>query len=77
MTVSHVELARLPVLVDSEHGADVSAKNQDGWTPLHRAFDWHLSEDHVELAQFLVEHGCRLGRVSKGQGRVDSAAIGR
>jgi len=45
----HVDLARMLV----EHGADVSAQEEDGWTALHWASDY----GHVDLAQMLVEHG--------------------
>jgi hypothetical protein len=51
MTVSHVELARL--LVDSEHGADVSAKNQGG---VDSAASGVVRRSFKTL-QFLVEHG--------------------
>jgi ankyrin len=36
-----------------EHGADVSAKDEYGLTPLQCA----LSGDHMDLAWFLVKHG--------------------
>jgi len=36
-----------------EHGADVTACDRSGLTPLHRA----AYSGHVDLAQFLVEHG--------------------
>jgi len=36
-----------------EHGANVSAKDKFGSTPLHEA----SSQGHVDLAQFLVKHG--------------------
>jgi ankyrin repeat protein len=35
-----------------KHGADVTAQNRDGMTPLHQASQ-HGNEDH---AQFLAEH---------------------
>jgi len=45
----HVEVAQLLV----EHGADTTAQDQDGWTPLHFA----LRNGHVEIVRFLVERG--------------------
>jgi hypothetical protein len=36
-----------------EKGADVNAKNNDGWTPLHDA----AGHDHVDFARLLVENG--------------------
>jgi len=45
----YVDLARLLV----EHGADVTAQDTDGSTPLHSA----SAMGSVDLARFLVEHG--------------------
>ena len=36
-----------------KHGADVNAKGECGYTPLHMACQW----GHVELAKILIEHG--------------------
>jgi ankyrin repeat protein len=36
-----------------QHGADTTARADDGSTPL----DLALQHDHVGLARFLVEHG--------------------
>ena len=45
----YVDIARIL----SEHGADVIAQDQDGWTPLH----WASMSEDVDLAQILVEYG--------------------
>jgi ankyrin repeat protein len=45
----HVEVASVLV----EHGADVSAKGQDGDTPLHHALDG----GHIDVTKFIIEHG--------------------
>jgi ankyrin repeat protein len=44
-----LDLARLLI----KHGADVTAWNNNGWTPLHRA----VQQGSVDLARLLVEHG--------------------
>jgi len=48
----HVEVAQLLV----EHGADTTAQDQDGWTPLH----FVSQNGHVEIVWFLVECGADL-----------------
>jgi ankyrin repeat protein len=39
-----------------EHGAEVSAKDKRGSTPLHRAAE----HNRIDLARFLVEHGADM-----------------
>ena len=39
-----------------EHGADITTRDADGWTPLH----WASAVGHVGLAQLLVEHGAEV-----------------
>ena len=34
-----------------EHGADVNAKDNDGWTPLHVGTYW----EHLEICELLME----------------------
>jgi len=38
-------------------GADVKAKDNDGWTPLHFA----SKEDNIEIAKLLIEKGADVG----------------
>jgi len=45
----YVDVARILI----KHGADVAARDEDGWTPLHQASEW----GHVDVAQLLIEHG--------------------
>jgi len=45
----HLEVAQFLV----EHGADPTAQEENGSTPLHLA----LQNGHLEVALFLVEHG--------------------
>jgi ankyrin repeat protein len=45
----HVEVAKLLL----EHGADLNAKNESGWTPLHKAAFW----GRVDIVATLLEHG--------------------
>ncbi len=47
--IGHVKVVRILV----EHGADTTAQNKNGWTPLHSA----SLNGHVEVARFLVERG--------------------
>ena len=35
------------------HGADIDARGENGWSPLHMAYQW----GHVELASILIEKG--------------------
>ena len=53
-----------------EHGADVAAQDEDGWTPLH----WASSGGHIDLARLLIEHGASA-TAQDGDG-VDPAAFG-
>jgi len=46
---SRVDVARLLI----EHGADATAQNKDGTTPLHRASE----RGDVDVARLLIEHG--------------------
>jgi ankyrin repeat protein len=39
-----------------EHGADVNAKDDYGWTPLH----WASTKGHVHVAKELLEHGADI-----------------
>ena len=41
------------------HGADVNARGENGWFPLHMAFQW----GHVDLAELLVEKGADVACV--------------
>ena len=41
---------------DIEDGADVNAKNVDGWSPLHRAASW----GHKEIAELLIAKGANV-----------------
>jgi ankyrin repeat protein len=54
---SHVEVARLLV----EHGSDVSARDEKGWTPLHSM----SLNGRMDLARFLVEHGADVAALDK------------
>ena len=45
----HVEVVQCLV----KHGADPTAQDKDGWTPLHSV----SQEGQVEVAQFLIKHG--------------------
>ena len=44
-----------------KHGADATAQNNDGRTPLHFA----SREGHVAIAKFLVENGADVSAQSK------------
>jgi len=49
-----VDISKLQDLI--ERGADVRAKDDDGWTPLH----WASWKDNVEIAELLIEKGADL-----------------
>ncbi len=51
-----------------KHGADVNAKGECGYTPLHMACQW----GHVELAKILIEHGADQNALNDaGQNAID------
>jgi len=64
----HVEVAK--VLVGSDHGADVTAQDKDGLTPLHKA-------STVEMVRFLIEHGADATARDKRASTVLHCAVGR
>lgn len=43
-----------------DRGADVHAKDESDWTPLH----WAGTDDHNAICQMLLEHGADLGVLS-------------
>ena len=43
------------------HGADVTAQDEHGWTPLHQACRW----GHEEVAHILLEHGANVTAQNK------------
>ena len=45
-----------------EDGADVNAKNVDGWSPLHRAASW----GHKEIAELLIAKGADVNAKAAG-----------
>jgi ankyrin repeat protein len=53
-----------------DHGADINARDRDDWTPLYMCVLHATSEEHVEVAQMLLERGAvvdartNLGRTS-------------
>jgi len=51
--MGRLEVARLLL----EHSADVNARDDDGWTPLHFA----AYNDHVDVAELLLRHGADAG----------------
>ena len=51
-TVAHVEIARLLL----QNGADVNARDDNGFTPLHIA----AMHGHVDILHLLVEYGADL-----------------
>jgi ankyrin repeat protein len=59
-TYGHVEVARVLV----EHGADMAARNDEGYSPLHVA----SKNGHVDVARFLVEHGADMLARDNGDG---------
>jgi len=61
-----LDVARL--LLD--RGADINAKNKNGWTPLHLA----ARDGHVYVARLLLERGADAGvRDNKGRTPLDVA----
>lgn len=53
-----------------KHGADVNAKGECGYTPLHMACQW----GHVQLAKILIEHGADKNALNdEGQNAIDYA----
>jgi len=56
-----------------EHGADVSAQNKDGQTPLHLVIQWkrsgfftrRLEMSHPEIADMLIKHGADVSAQDK------------
>jgi ankyrin repeat protein len=45
-------------------GADVNAKDSEGWTPLH----WAANYGHVDIARYLIAQGAEVN-AKDGQGR--------
>jgi ankyrin repeat protein len=50
-SIDYIDMSKIQALL--EKGADVNAKRNDGWTPLH----WASCENHIEIAELLIEKG--------------------
>ena len=57
----HKEIAELLIA----KGADVNAKNKDGWLPLDAA----VINDHTETADLLRKHGGKTGAELKAEAK--------
>ena len=44
-----------------EEGADVNAKNENGWSPLH----WAVMLEHKEIVELLIAHGADVNAKNK------------
>ena len=53
-SIDYIDMSKIQALL--EKGADVNAKRNDGWTPLH----WASCENHIEIAELLLKAGAYL-----------------